>query len=80
MYEPLLFTSSTNKMTDKVESDQVHTKDLESIQGLDDEAAIALKKIATTDMAPITELENHKVLRKIDWWLMPIVQAQKITN
>ena len=79
MCELLLFTSSTNKMTDKVKSEQ-HTKDLESIQGLDDEAAIALKKIATTDMAPITELENHKVLRKIDWWLMPIVQAQKLTN
>ena len=63
-------------MTDKVEHEQT-TKDLESVQALDDEAAIALKKIATTDMAPITDEESHKVLRKIDWWLMPIVQAQQ---
>jgi hypothetical protein len=38
-----------------------------------DEAALALKKIASSDMAPITEEENRKVLRKVDLWLMPIV-------
>jgi len=39
-----------------------------------DEAAIALKHIATTDMAPPTPEENKRVLRKIDWLLMPLVR------
>jgi hypothetical protein len=38
-----------------------------------DEAAIALKRLATNDMAPPTPEENHRVLRKIDWLLMPLV-------
>jgi len=53
-------------------------KDIESTEmnpDLTDEAAIALKKIATRDMAPITAEENHKILNKIDLWLMPIVQT-----
>ena len=53
------------------------TKDLEGDVNPDiaDEAAIALKHIATRDMAPITEEENHQILKKIDFWLMPIVHS-----
>jgi len=56
-------------------AEQEHTtKDLEAIEGVaDDEAAIALKKIATQDMAPITDEENRHILKKIDLWMMPIV-------
>ena len=57
-------------MTDKAEHT---TKDIESTEEFSDEAALALKKIGTQDMAPITEAENHQVLKKIDLWLMPIV-------
>jgi hypothetical protein len=61
-------------MADKTEHT---TKDLEADVNPDivDEAAIALKHIATRDMAPITEEENHQILKKIDFWLMPIVRA-----
>ena len=38
-----------------------------------DEAALALKRLATSDMAPITDAENAKLLKKIDLWLMPTV-------
>jgi hypothetical protein len=59
-------------MADKTEHT---TKDLEADVNPDimDEAAIALKHVATRDMAPITEGENHQILKKIDLWLMPIV-------
>jgi hypothetical protein len=40
-----------------------------------DEAALALRKLATSDMAPITEAENLKILKKIDLWLMPTVST-----
>lgn len=51
------------------------TKDIEAVDGVgDDEAAIALKKIATQDMAPITDDENRRILKRIDLWLMPIVR------
>jgi hypothetical protein len=61
-------------MADKTEHT---TKDLEADVNPDivDEAAIALKHIATRDMAPITEEENHQILKKIDLWLMPIVHS-----
>lgn len=63
-------------MADKTENEHT-TKDLESEANLNpdivDEAAIALKHIATRDMAPITEEENRQILKKIDLWLMPIV-------
>lgn len=58
-------------MTEKTEHT---TKDIEAVDGVgDDEAAIALKKIATQDMAPITDEENRRILKRIDLWLMPIV-------
>lgn len=60
-------------MTSKQEPEHT-TKDVECLDGVgDDEAAIALKKIATQDMAPISDEENRKILKKIDLWLMPIV-------
>jgi hypothetical protein len=60
-------------MTTKSELEHT-TKDVDAIDGVaDDEAAIALKKIATQDMAPISDEENRQILKKIDLWLMPIV-------
>jgi len=53
-----------------------HVKDIEAMEmepEFADEAALALKRIATSDMAPITDVENAKLLKKIDLWLMPTV-------
>jgi hypothetical protein len=65
-------------MADKTEIPEHTTKDLEA-ESLNpdtiDEAAIALKHIATRDMAPITDEENHQILKKIDFYLMPIVSG-----
>lgn len=58
-------------MSEKNDSTKLETANLDS--GYEDEAAIALQHMATRDMAPIAEEESHKVLRKIDFWLMPIV-------
>jgi hypothetical protein len=53
------------------------TKDIESTEvdpDITDEAALALKHIAENDMAPITPEESHRVLRRIDWIMVPIVR------
>jgi len=62
-------------MTDKNEHT---TKEIEALNfdpEFVDEAAIAIQHMSTRDMAPITEEENKKVLKKIDLWLMPIVPS-----
>jgi hypothetical protein len=53
------------------------TKDIESTEmdrDVTDEAALALKHIDVNDMAPITPEESHRVLRRIDWIMVPIVR------
>jgi hypothetical protein len=70
-------------MAEKTEHPEHITKDLEADflnPDTVDEAAIALKHIATRDMAPITEEENHRILKKIDLWLMPIVLQSLCKN
>jgi hypothetical protein len=70
--------SFSHDMTTKPEShipDHV-VKDIEATEmepEFADEAALALKRLATSDMAPITDAENISILKKIDLWMMPTV-------